>query len=289
MTEYMNETTQHLYEDLTLGGVSFWETYGYQGRGYNEISYNNDYTQITSLGGEYWWLRQTMHYVRPGAVRIGCTPSNTSLRAVAFSRNGKAIVVLNNNVAPIINAQNAIITGLPPGQYAASETYGDSVIYAERGVQTVDASGTLTIALKYKSVLTIYPYSGTNLPPVVTSWKSSPNYLTAPASTTTLSAAAVDPELATVSYTWSIRSQPGRGKRLAGHSQRRELRRQRPERRRHVHLPRGHQRRHEPGQSRRNAQGPCRQRAAGARRRAQPQPGDGVHHRRHDAAAVGRL
>ena len=30
MTEYMNETTQHLYEDLTLGGVSFWETYGYQ-------------------------------------------------------------------------------------------------------------------------------------------------------------------------------------------------------------------------------------------------------------------
>ena len=66
MTEYMSETTQHLYEDLTLGGVSFWETYGYNGRGYNEISYNNDCTQITALTGEYWWLRQTMHYVATG-------------------------------------------------------------------------------------------------------------------------------------------------------------------------------------------------------------------------------
>ncbi len=208
MTEYMNETTQHLYEDLTLGGVSFWETYGYNGRGYNEISYNNDLTQITALTGEYWWLRQTMHYVRPGAVRIGCTPSNTALRAVAFSQGGKAVVVLNNNVAPMLATQNAVISGLPAGQYCVSQTYGGTVVYQELGVRTVAQDGTLTVSLLNNSVLTVYPYPGTNLPPVVKSWNSSPNYLTVPASTTTLSALAYDPELAAISYTWSIVSQP---------------------------------------------------------------------------------
>ena len=207
MTEYMGLTTQLLYDDLTLGGCSYWEVYGYQGRGSGIIGLNTDATQITSRGAEYWNLRQVFRYVRPGAVRVAATPSNAGLRTLAFSRNGQITVVMINNIAPVVASQNVVISGLPAGQYAASQVFGGN-IYSELGVQTVTAGGTLTVPLSSNSVLTVYPYVGMNLPPTVTNWRSTPDYLTMPASTTTLTAAAADPELASLSYAWSTKNAP---------------------------------------------------------------------------------
>jgi hypothetical protein len=56
--------------------------------------------------------------------------------------------------------------------------------------------------------MTIYPYAGTNQAPVPTTWQAAADFLDLPASGTTLSATATDPELDTIRYAWSIVSQP---------------------------------------------------------------------------------
>ena len=71
-----------------------------------------------------------------------------------------------------------------------------------------DAGNGLAVEVPGGAVLTAYPHPGKNLPPTVTDWHARPNCLTAPASRTTLSAAAQDPELDALSYSWSVTAQP---------------------------------------------------------------------------------
>ena len=66
-TEMGNPTFDDLFSDLTLAGVSYWE-----------VAYSANATLVPSAGltgftpsSTYFRLRQLMHYVRPGAVRIG--------------------------------------------------------------------------------------------------------------------------------------------------------------------------------------------------------------------------
>lgn len=104
------------------------------------------------------------------------------------------------------------VSNLPPGVYGVSESLSAGGI-AELGLQTVDSSGVLTVTNLYGSILTIYPYAGTNLPPeiyeVPNTADSNPTYLkTGSGSSATLTIHATDPELDPLTYNWQLLSAP---------------------------------------------------------------------------------
>ncbi len=209
-TEFMRLTIDHLYDDLAIGGVSYWSIYGLGGpaarQNYNFHLNNTSF----SRGRQFWNLRQVMHYVRPGAVRIEASCDDPALRALAFEHKGKTTVVLINNKPPN-RARAVTVRGLPAGDYGACRSVGARP-YQELGVKAADARGRLTVNVPAGAVLTLYPHPAKNLPPTVTDRHARPNCLTVPASRTTLSAAAQDPELDALSYSWSVTAQPAGAK-----------------------------------------------------------------------------
>lgn len=204
-TEYMGLTIHHLYDDLVLGGVSYWEIYGLAGPQPQSIKSHASSASFRG-GAHYWDFRQVMHYVRPGAVRVEATSDDPALRVLAFVRNGKTTVVFLNNTPPH-QARTVTVNSLPPGVYGVCQSLGRQP-YQELGLKTVTPNGALMLEVPANSVLTIYPHPGTNQPPTVTDWRATPNYLTMPASKITLSASATDPENDAISYLWSVVSQP---------------------------------------------------------------------------------
>jgi len=220
-TEFMNTTVNHIYDDLTLGGVSYWEHYvlAFYGNATNAGDYFAANHNMTSFSRypSYWDFRQVMHYVRPGAVRLDTSSDDGGLRPLAFTRNGQITLVLLNNSIPYQN-RTVNINGLQPGNYGVCHSVNKAA-YQELGVHSVGAEGTLTINVTANSVMTIYPHTGINLPPSITDWQATPNYLIQPANSTTLSVVATDPELDALGYAWSVLSQPaGAGVNLASPS-----------------------------------------------------------------------
>ena len=209
-TEYMNLNMNYFYDDLVLGGVSYWEIYGI-GQCFEWNPNNTSFGRIR----QYWNFRQVMHYVRPGDVRIQADSDDSNLRVLAFTRDEKTTVVLINGAG----SRSVSIHNLPVGMYGVCQSVGGS-LYQELGLQAAVAPrgtgdiGALRIDIPSNTVMTVYAYPGMNLSPSVTDFKASPDYLTqsgpgrtAP-TTTTLSATATDPERDSISYTWSVTSRP---------------------------------------------------------------------------------
>ena len=148
-----------------------------------------------------------MHYVRPGAVRIGAIPSDPSFHVLAFSQNGKVTTVIDNTSG---STQTVNLSGLPPGNYGLSQAASGATSFKELGIRTVGADGTLTMTnvTGGSAVTTVYPYSGTNQPPTIEVWGASPGYLVAPTNSATLSVIANDAELDALTYRWSVTNQP---------------------------------------------------------------------------------
>ncbi len=204
-TEFMNLTIDHLYDDMVLGGVSYWEVYGLVGPDYQAAA--SHVSSTTFQGGKWYWrFRQVSHYVRPGAVRIGCRSSDDALRCLAFLGKGKPAVVLINTKQPCAE-RKVTIAGLSPGSYGVSHCVGPAA-FEELGLRTVGRDGKLAVAVAKDSVLTVYPHDGKNRPPTVTEWRSTPDFLHVPRSTTELSCRATDPEADSLSYAWSVVRQP---------------------------------------------------------------------------------
>ncbi len=202
-TEAMGVTINTLYDDLTLGGSSVWEIYELPN--VFAVSMQDAQSWLGSRKDNYWMLRQVIHYVRPGAQRIGATSSSTSLRPLAFRNNGTVTLVLINNTGG--GTQTANITNLPNGDYGVSRAdVGGS--YHEQSIEHV-TNGSLSISVGSNSVVTVYPRLQANLPPVVTSYAASPVYLKTPASQVSLSASALDPEQGALTYTWTVTRKPG--------------------------------------------------------------------------------
>ncbi|MCY2953913.1 MAG: hypothetical protein NTU53_18380 [Planctomycetota bacterium] len=206
-TEYMGLTMNHLYDDLTIGGVSYWCIYGLggPGPGGHNFTFHLNNTSF-SRGGQFWNFRQVMHYVRPGAERIAASSDTVAVRALAFVKDGRTTVVLINNT-PLRQARTVAVKRLPPGDYGVCRCVGGRP-YEELGVRTVGADGAVNIDIPADSVLTIYPYLARNLPPTAVEWKAEPSFLKTPASRIKLSASAQDPELDRLTYSWSVRKQP---------------------------------------------------------------------------------
>ncbi len=208
-TETMGGTIGGIYEDLTEGGVSFWEQLGLVFYG-NEPGSGDYFTANLNLssftrGQRYWDFRQIMHYVRPGAVRVDAISDDGRLRALAFVRGGRTSVVLINQADA--GLQTVHLRGLPAGTYGLSQSVAHRV-YEELGLHAVGGAGTLSLDIPDNAVLTIYAYPGTNQPPTVTDWRATPNYLILPGSDATLSASATDPEMDPISYLWAVSHKP---------------------------------------------------------------------------------
>ncbi|TSA26634.1 MAG: T9SS C-terminal target domain-containing protein [Bacteroidetes bacterium] len=202
-TEMGNPTFDDLYSDLTLGGVSYWEVAFSSGNTLVPISGLTSFTPSET----YFRMRQLMHYVKPGSLLIGTTSNDDLLHVLAFRRDGKVTVVIENT-GP--STKNVLLKNLPPGHYGLSKSTYGATAFQELGINTVGTGGTLTIQSGNGStVTTLYPYPGTNQPPAIMTFVSNPGYLVAPSSTATLSATANDPELNTLAFHWTATSYPG--------------------------------------------------------------------------------
>jgi hypothetical protein len=200
-TEMGNPTIDDIYHDMLFGGTSYWEV---AFSGSNTLTNTAGNTGFTP-SGTYFRMRQVIHYVRPGMVRIAATSSDSNIHVLSFLKNGKFTTVFEN-----FGADTTItLTGLPPGQYGISQCPSGASAYAELGIKTVGANGTLSFnsgVSGYAS--TVYPYSGPNHAPDITSWSINPGYLVAPTTAATLSVTANDAELDSLRYNWSVASQP---------------------------------------------------------------------------------
>ncbi len=209
-TEFMGTRVDDLYEDLTEGGVSYWEHYVICGQG-NQVpsgcylAVRHDRTSFIRYG-QYWRFRQIMHYVRPGALRVDARCDDPAIRPLAFLAGEKAMVVLLNTAQ---GSRPATITvaGLPTGAYGVSRAVGQRP-YEELGVRKVDDSGKTEIGIAADTVVTVYPHPGGNTPPTLTAWEARPSFLTRPAERAQLLAEATDAEGDRVAFTWSVKAQP---------------------------------------------------------------------------------
>ena len=202
-TEMGNPGFDDLYSDLTLAGVSYWE-----------VAYSASSTLVPSAGltgftpsSTFFRLRQLIHYVRPGAVRIGTAASDPLFHVLAFSQNGKVTTVIENTSG---SAQSVNLSGLPPGSYGLSKAGVGVNSFQELGIRTVGADGTLIVTnvAGGSAVTTLYPYSGTNQPPTIEAWSASPGYVVSPTNNATLSVTANDTELDALTYRWTVTNQP---------------------------------------------------------------------------------
>jgi Putative Ig domain len=202
-TEMGTPSFDDLYADLTLAGVSYWE-----------VGYSASVTLVPDAGltgftpsNYYIRLRELIHYVRPGAVRIGAISSDPLFHVLAFSQNGKVTTVIDNTFASM---QTVNLSGLPAGNYGVSQAAAGATFFKELGIRTVGVDGALTITnvTGSSSITTVYPYAGTNQPPTIEVWGASPGFLVAPTNTATLSVIANDAELATLTYRWTVTNQP---------------------------------------------------------------------------------
>ncbi|MGB2822803.1 MAG: hypothetical protein WBF17_17595 [Phycisphaerae bacterium] len=204
-TEFMNLTIDHLYDDLVLGGVSYWEIYGLATPDYQAAL--THVASNTFRGGRWYWrFRQVSHFVRPGAVRIACTSSDPALRCLAFEGGRRMVAVLINTTAPH-RARSVIVGGLKPGPYGVSQCVRTSPT-EELGVRQVGAGGRIDVHVPPDSVSTIYGRDEVNRPPTLIEWRSQPDFLKRPAEALELRCSATDPERDAMKYAWSVVAQP---------------------------------------------------------------------------------
>ncbi len=202
-TEMGNPTFDDLFNDLTLAGVTYWE-----------VAFSGNATLVPNAGqtaftpsGTYFRLRQLMHYVRPGAVRVGAVSSDPSLHVLAFLQNGKVTTVIENNSS---SAQTINLSGLSPGSYGLAKSISGATSFQELGIRTVGADSLLTLTnlAGSSTVVTLYPDAGTNLPPTIEVWGANSGYVVAPTNSATLTVVASDPELTALTYRWSVTNHP---------------------------------------------------------------------------------
>ncbi|MGZ4962661.1 MAG: hypothetical protein ACXWC8_08920, partial [Limisphaerales bacterium] len=137
-TEMGNPSFDDLFSDLTLAGVSYWE-----------VAYSAQSTLVPNAGltgftpsSTFFRIRQLLHYIRPGAVRIGTASSDALIRVLAFSQSGKITTIIENTSG---SAQTIKLSGLPPGTYGLSKAGVGVLSFQELGIRSAGADGTLIL------------------------------------------------------------------------------------------------------------------------------------------------
>jgi hypothetical protein len=201
-TEMGSPTFDDIYNDMTLAGTSYWEV-GYSAT--NTLAADSGLTAFTP-SPTFFRMRQVIHYVTPGSIRISATTTDAMLHILFFIKNGLVTTIIDNTNAA---TEAVTITGLPPGNYGLSRAMPGAATFGELGIQNVGVSGSITLTVSGGSwVTTLYPYDGINHPPDITTFVAHPGFLVLPASSTTLSATANDAELNTLTPLWTVLSNP---------------------------------------------------------------------------------
>ncbi len=162
MLEHLGSTFAELYEDLTIANVSAWQqfTIAYCGRRDN-LDATGSYLQVNQADStaprvnttrSTRLFRQVFVYVRPGAVRMGATSTDGSLRPLAFrNANGKEVVIGWTGAATTF-----AVRGLTAGTYGInySTTHGK---YNEELSEVVIRPGELLqVPMPAAGVVTVY-------------------------------------------------------------------------------------------------------------------------------------
>lgn len=200
-TERDPANIDNLFDDLVKGGVSYWEV-AYTGG--STVNGNAGYTSFSPTR-YYYRVRQLLHYVRPGGVRKGAIVSDSLVRVLPFKRNDALTTVVYNTAS---QTRTVTVEGIPAGRYGVSIAAPSVIAFQELGIRTIGDDHATTVTVPAGNALTIYPYAGSNLPPTVETWGSTPGVLHAPTSTAQLYITANDPERDSLTYHWSLVSQP---------------------------------------------------------------------------------
>jgi hypothetical protein len=156
-------TYNTMYDDLTNGNVSYWGNYGLggyaAGAGIQYLNAGVDGASF-SVPSQYWNYRQVMYYVRPGAVRVSASDSNSAIQPMAFTQTSGPFVgttVVMGNLTS--GASQTEDVNLSTGKYGISYAMGLSSgqMLTEQGIQTVTAGTPLKVAIPANAVLTVYP------------------------------------------------------------------------------------------------------------------------------------
>jgi O-glycosyl hydrolase len=206
MTEWGGANPRDLFDDIALGGVSYWMHLWFSDKGAGSFMSPSNWFASAFDGTSfvknylYYHYRQVMRYARPGAQRIGAASNNAAIQALAFEKAGARTVVLRNSSGTPVTMT---VAGLPPGTYGVSQTTG--LQYAELGTRAV--SGSTAVTVNGNEILTVYPVAANQRAHVVR-WGAVPTYLTAPQAGVALSIEAQDTELDPLAYSWAVTSQP---------------------------------------------------------------------------------
>lgn len=131
--------------------------------GSSEPTFNGDNESLIQLNGtsvapsgRLWAFANFSRYVRPGAVRIGATTSDTGLQLTAFrNQNGSvAIVVLNNDTTSDPVSFSLQHLGLQGGPATVTPVVTDATSNAAPQSPTAVQSGDFTYTLPARSLVT---------------------------------------------------------------------------------------------------------------------------------------
>jgi hypothetical protein len=180
MNEWIGADERTLYQDLVYGRVSTWKQNTFvgpttpdDGGKYFLVNGSNPSAPVLSLATRTKRLYHYMHFIRPGAVRIGATPVNElNHEPVAFiNADGSYVVVVN-----VRAAGSFTVGGLPGGtyriRYAAGGAYNQNLPDATIGIGqtlTVPSFGSTGVVTIYNSTSTNPCASGVTLNPASTS------------------------------------------------------------------------------------------------------------------------
>ncbi|MGH7249917.1 MAG: hypothetical protein ACREGC_03000, partial [Minisyncoccia bacterium] len=161
-------TIQDLWDDLRYANVSAWQQYtiaycshlgslaGYQYYIFDQNVANPN----LRISANARYMPQIMHFVRPGAVRVG---TSGTLDSLSF-RN------LNGMYVAIVHAtqgQSISLGGLPAGTYGVTYTTS-SAFLASLSDQSISSGSALNINMPAAGYITVYQKSGTvTVPPPV--------------------------------------------------------------------------------------------------------------------------
>ncbi|HYM19747.1 MAG TPA: T9SS type A sorting domain-containing protein [Candidatus Kapabacteria bacterium] len=200
-TEMANPTVEDIFSDLVQGNCTYWE-----------VGFSGPNTMKNTPGGTNWTpsstyfrLRQVMHYVQPGDVRIGAAANDSMVQVLAFKgKNGITTIVINHRAQ-----QTVTISGLRPGKYGLSQSPNGASAFQENGIKTVGTDGTISFTIGGSGqTATLYPYVGPNHAPTIQTWTINPGYVVAPTTSASLTATASDAEGDPMTYQWSVLRQP---------------------------------------------------------------------------------
>jgi hypothetical protein len=207
MTEFIGAGIAELADDLVEGGVSFWSGGLLADRGGPETGRGLFSVQPAgasySRGPAYFPLRHVMRSVRPNAVRLGTTSPEPGVRVLAFDQAGGSTVVVANTTGRRFGVR---VVGLAPQLLSWAGTLGGTHVEGH-------TSSTPVLVLDPGDIVTLFPrVNEFSTPTVPLRWSASPPFLTQPASTVQLSAAAGGIfccfEFAIMTYDWKLLSAP---------------------------------------------------------------------------------